>query len=44
MDLHWSIIMKFKNWFCSDSKLIYVKEIIEKMNNETYNAKYNVKL
>jgi hypothetical protein len=24
--------------------LIYVKEIIEKMNNETYNAKYNVKL
>jgi hypothetical protein len=28
----WSIIMKFKSWFCSDSKLIYVKNIIEKMN------------
>ena len=31
-DLHWSIIMKFKSRFCSDSKLIYVKKIIEKMN------------
>jgi hypothetical protein len=34
--LHWSIIMKFKSWFCSDSKLIYVKEIIEKMNTLIY--------
>ena len=25
-DLHWSIIMKFKSRFCSDSKLIYVKK------------------
>jgi hypothetical protein len=34
--LHRSIIMKFKSWFCSDSKLIYVKEIIEKMNTLIY--------
>jgi hypothetical protein len=24
--------MQFKSWFCSDSKLIYAKKIIEKMN------------
>jgi hypothetical protein len=24
--------MKFKNWFCSDSKLIYAQKKIEKMN------------
>ena len=24
--------MKFKSWFCSDSKLIYAKKIIEKMS------------
>jgi hypothetical protein len=30
--LHLSIIMKFKSRFCSDSKLIYAKKIIEKMN------------
>ena len=30
--MHWSIIMKFKSWFCSNSKLIYVKKKNEKMN------------
>jgi hypothetical protein len=28
-DLHWSIIMKFKSRFCSDSKLINVKNYWE---------------
>jgi len=31
-DLHWSMIMNFKSWFCSDSKLIYEKKIIEQMS------------
>jgi hypothetical protein len=25
-DLHWSMIMKYKSCFCSDSKLIYAKK------------------